>query len=216
MNKEPLLRSQSNTEPDTRQRIIEAALTEFSEHGLAGARVDRIAESAGANKAMIYYHFGSKRNLYMETARIGIQDVIRGLAHSIYSEVDLESALKALARRHTEMNLKNPRLRSILLRELANPESEILDVFADEVLTSEVPLRVRDRLREAFRDGLVDFDDVRQMQATLLSMTMGFFALAPMFRRILHLEDEEEFRQFAADRIDVVVDVFLNGIRVRS
>ena len=49
----------------TRQAILDAATAEFAEHGLAGARVDRIAEDAGANKRMIYYYFASKEDLYL-------------------------------------------------------------------------------------------------------------------------------------------------------
>ncbi|MGG5817867.1 TetR/AcrR family transcriptional regulator [Falsiroseomonas sp. HW251] len=49
----------------TRQRILDAALAEFAEKGLAGSRVDEIAERAGANKRMLYAHFGSKEELWM-------------------------------------------------------------------------------------------------------------------------------------------------------
>ena len=48
-----------------RIRILEAAKQEFSAHGLAGARVDRIAAKAGANKRMLYYHVGKKDDLYL-------------------------------------------------------------------------------------------------------------------------------------------------------
>ncbi len=48
----------------TRARILDAAIAEFSARGLAGARIDRIAEAAGANKRMIYVHFGSKDGLF--------------------------------------------------------------------------------------------------------------------------------------------------------
>ena len=49
----------------TRQAILDAATAEFAENGLSGARVDRIAEIAGANKRMIYYYFDSKEALYL-------------------------------------------------------------------------------------------------------------------------------------------------------
>jgi len=49
----------------TRQRILDAALVEFAENGLAGARVDEIALRAGANKRMLYAHFGSKEELWL-------------------------------------------------------------------------------------------------------------------------------------------------------
>jgi len=48
----------------TRQRFLDAAFDEFVEHGLAGARVDRIAAKAGASKQAIYSYFGSKEGLF--------------------------------------------------------------------------------------------------------------------------------------------------------
>jgi AcrR family transcriptional regulator len=56
----------NNRDPDrTRRRILDAALGEFSRHGLGGSRVDRIAARSGANKRMLYYYFGSKEELFL-------------------------------------------------------------------------------------------------------------------------------------------------------
>jgi AcrR family transcriptional regulator len=53
-------------DPDrTRADIIEVATQEFSEKGLAGARIDVIAETMQTSKRMIYYYFGSKEGLYI-------------------------------------------------------------------------------------------------------------------------------------------------------
>jgi len=48
-----------------RKRILRAATVEFARHGFGGARIDRIAKTAGANKRMIYYHVGDKEALYL-------------------------------------------------------------------------------------------------------------------------------------------------------
>ncbi|MCW2978042.1 MAG: transcriptional regulator [Actinomycetia bacterium] len=48
----------------TKRRIFEAATDEFARHGIAGARIDRIAKHAGANKQLIYAYFGSKQALF--------------------------------------------------------------------------------------------------------------------------------------------------------
>ncbi|PRB14159.1 TetR/AcrR family transcriptional regulator [Microbacterium sp. MYb62] len=50
----------------TRRLLLEAATAEFSERGLAGGRVDRIADDAGINKQRIYKYFGSKAELFDE------------------------------------------------------------------------------------------------------------------------------------------------------
>src|SRR5215471_8253775 len=48
----------------TKERILEAALAEFSAYGIAGARVDRIAQAAGCNKNLIYIYFEDKETLF--------------------------------------------------------------------------------------------------------------------------------------------------------
>ena len=49
----------------TQAAILAAATQEFARHGLAGARVDRIATRARANKRMLYYYFGGKDKLFL-------------------------------------------------------------------------------------------------------------------------------------------------------
>ena len=47
------------------ERILKAATGEFARFGLGGARVDRIAARAGANKRMLYYYYGNKEDLFL-------------------------------------------------------------------------------------------------------------------------------------------------------
>jgi AcrR family transcriptional regulator len=53
----------------TRERILKAALAEFSAHGIAGARVDRIAKTAKCNKNLIYIYFQDKEMLFTTILR---------------------------------------------------------------------------------------------------------------------------------------------------
>lgn len=73
---------------NSKERILEAAVSEFSQKGLDGARVDEIAAVSGVNKNMIYHHFNSKEQLFIavlervyETVRNRQQDLnIRGMS----------------------------------------------------------------------------------------------------------------------------------------
>ncbi|MFY9512298.1 MAG: TetR/AcrR family transcriptional regulator [Rubrivivax sp.] len=61
----------------SQQAILAAARDEFAEHGLGGARVDRIAERAALNKKLIYYYFENKDALFvavLEDAYRSIRD----------------------------------------------------------------------------------------------------------------------------------------------
>jgi TetR/AcrR family transcriptional regulator len=65
----PASRKPAGRPADSRAALLRAAAGEFSERGYDAARVDRIAARARLNKAMLYYHFGSKRSLYVEVLR---------------------------------------------------------------------------------------------------------------------------------------------------
>jgi AcrR family transcriptional regulator len=72
----------------TRQRLLEAAAEEFSALGIAGARVDRIAQAAECNKAMIYTYFGSKDQLFDAVFTLEVADRI---AEVTFDPTDLPS-----------------------------------------------------------------------------------------------------------------------------
>jgi AcrR family transcriptional regulator len=50
----------------TKARIFDAAVAEFARHGIAGARIDRIAAEAKANKQLIYAYYGNKAELFSQ------------------------------------------------------------------------------------------------------------------------------------------------------
>lgn len=60
----------------TRQRILAAATEEFAQHGIAGARVDRIAAAASTNKAQLYAYFGGKDRLFDAVFEASMQSIM--------------------------------------------------------------------------------------------------------------------------------------------
>ena len=60
----PQARTRPRDARATSELILTAATSEFARHGYAGARIDRIAYAAGANKRLIYVYFGDKDRLY--------------------------------------------------------------------------------------------------------------------------------------------------------
>src|SRR4029079_6458641 len=100
-----------------RLRILEAAKQEFSAHGLAGARVDRIAAKAGANKRMLYYHVGNKDELYLAVLE-GAYDKIRSEERGLDLEhLDPPEAIRRLIEFTWSYFLRNPEFLSLLQTE---------------------------------------------------------------------------------------------------
>jgi len=82
----------------TRQRILDAGLAEFSDKGLAGARIDVIAEVARSNKRMIYYYFESKEQLYIAVLEHAYIDMRQHEAALALDALDPPEAIRRLVR----------------------------------------------------------------------------------------------------------------------
>jgi AcrR family transcriptional regulator len=78
----PVAEERQRNADRSQSTILAAARDEFAEHGLGGARMDRIAERAGLNKRLIYYYFEDKDRLFqavLEQAYRHIRDEERRL-----------------------------------------------------------------------------------------------------------------------------------------
>ena len=62
----------------TKASILAAARVEFADRGFEGARVDAIAERAGANKRLLYHYFGNKEELYRAVLLDAYQEIRKG------------------------------------------------------------------------------------------------------------------------------------------
>ncbi|TYB50705.1 TetR/AcrR family transcriptional regulator [Nonomuraea sp. PA05] len=86
----------------TRAALLEAAREEFAAYGVAGARVDRIAERAGVNKERIYGHFGSKEKLFDTVVNEALDDLTTQIALPGADPVEYVAKLTDYYRSHPD------------------------------------------------------------------------------------------------------------------
>lgn len=99
----------------TRRRIVDAATVEFAAHGLAGARIDRIADRAGANKQLIYAYVGGKDQLFDAALEANIERLLDAVPFDA-------DDLPGYARRLRTFNDTHPELvRLVLWHSLERP-----------------------------------------------------------------------------------------------
>jgi AcrR family transcriptional regulator len=92
----------------TQARILAAAKKEFAKSGLAGARVDVIAERAKANKRMIYHYFNSKEDLFQRVLEDAYVDIRTAEQKLDLDRLAPREALERLVRFTWDYYLKNP------------------------------------------------------------------------------------------------------------
>ena len=98
----------------TRGRILEAAKAEFAAHGLGGARVDRIAASADANKRMLYYYFGNKDALFLAVLEGAYAHIREAEKQLRLTEIDPPEAIRRLVAFTWEYYLEHPEFMNLL------------------------------------------------------------------------------------------------------
>jgi TetR/AcrR family transcriptional regulator len=174
--------SRSRKTVPSRERLLSAAAAEFAARGFDGAKVDRIATTARINKAMIYYHFKSKANLYREVLR----DVFGAVAAAVVAVRDAGGSadvqLRAFIRALANASVSRPHFPAIWLREVAEGGRHV-----DQSVIAEV-VRVMQTLGAILADGKRDgqFGDVHPLvvQLGIVAPLLLFAATSPVRERL--------------------------------
>jgi AcrR family transcriptional regulator len=141
----------TNDPERTMADIIEVATHEFSEKGLAGARIDVIAEAMRTSKRMIYYYFGSKEGLYIRVLEEAYRR-IRAIETGLHLE-DLapEVALRKLVGFTVDYQLANPDFIRLVMTENIH-RGEFL---AQSKAIQKLNVPAIDAVREVYQRGVV-------------------------------------------------------------
>ncbi|MFB4301691.1 TetR/AcrR family transcriptional regulator [Actinomadura sp. NTSP31] len=167
----------------TRRRIFDAAVAEFTAHGLAGARIDRIARQARANKQAIYLYFGGKEKLFGEVVRCKVDEICRG---SDISPLDFADGVGLLF----DWYGQNPEQIRLLLWEALETRGE---VQGEPERRASYRERVREFRAAGVGAGLPDDEAVRAAQDrmfTILGLVAWNFAVPQLCRLVLDEDDE--------------------------
>jgi AcrR family transcriptional regulator len=160
--------------PDSRTTILRAAALEFAERGYDAARVDRIAARARLNKAMLYYHFGSKQALYLDVLRETFGAVgarARGIADGPgHAAAKLDAWIAAIV----EEAGARPWFPPVMLREIASGAPH-LDP-ATFAMMNAVFAAVRDIIVQGQREGTFRDVDPLLTHMTIMPPVLIFFA----------------------------------------
>jgi AcrR family transcriptional regulator len=130
------VRAATRVDPATRARVLRAAAELFAERGFHGTTVRDIATRAGANVAAGHYHFGSKRDLYIEVLRATFAEVrgvlARGGVQPSAAALDRmsRSKLEALLAKRVRLVLENLH-GALMQREMLDPSDALPIVVAE-------------------------------------------------------------------------------------
>ncbi len=181
---------------EARASILEAALREFAQEGVAGARTEAIARAAGVNKALLYYYYGDKESLYGAV----LDKVFSGLADKVNAVLDrdLPPREKVLAwvGAHFDYVASSRLYPRVVQREMMRAGrggSPHMRRLAERYLR---PLQMR--LLALIRDGIAtgEFREIDAMHFILstIAMVVSYFSMTPMIEIMTHSDPLSEVR----------------------
>ncbi len=168
---------------NTEQRILEAAEQVFIRDGLAGARMQDIANVASINKALLHYYFRTKDKLFEMIFRAKFNELMPKLSGYLAHDATLLETLDHFVDSYTEMLQRNPYMPIFVLSTInRNPD------FVKNVTTDLGQLLVA-RFEAEIAAGRIRSVQPHQFMMSLMGMCLFPYVGKPMFKRVFDLDD---------------------------
>ncbi len=196
----------------TKRRILKASRAEFARHGYSGARVDRIARAARANKRMLYYHVGNKDALYLEALEAAYADIRAAEQELQLEKMEPLAAIERLVRFTWDYFLANPEFIALLNTENLHKARHIKRSRHIGSMNSPVVATVGRILDEGVRRGLIR-PGIDPLQLYISIAALCYFYLSNLHTLTVVFDGGLKEQRALEARVAHVVDLVLNGLR---
>ncbi len=192
----------------TRVRIRAAAKAEFASKGMGGARVDAIARKAGANKQLMYHHFGSKDELFRLVLEEAYGDFRQAEAALALEELNPVEAIIRLVTFTWNYYLANPEFLTLVASENLHKARHIRDSPRMRDMSRQFVGRMRNILKRGVEMKLFHTDvDPVQLQITIAAI--GYYYLSNRFTGSVVFERDLMSKRALRERLDFNIKTIL-------
>ncbi|GAB3878851.1 TetR/AcrR family transcriptional regulator [Hymenobacter segetis] len=195
----------------TEELILEAAQAVFLEKGLAGARMQEIADRAGINKALLHYYFRSKEKLSALIIDRAIGVILPRVMAILETDQDLFDKIRQAVDQYLTFVSRNSFLPLFIVNEVnRNPQFFFRNVVAHEKPHLD---KFRRQVDEAVAQGRIRPVSSAQLLMNMMSMLIFPFLGKPVFQVALGLSDADFEREMESRRIEVA-EFIIRAIQV--
>ncbi|MBB87036.1 MAG: hypothetical protein CMP06_07025 [Xanthomonadales bacterium] len=193
--------------------ILELALEEFGLHGFEGTNISDIATKAGVAKPLIHYHFETKEKLWQAAVSFGMEKLgaeFRNLNFEL-KDLDALAALSVAVRRYTYFCARNHSVTNIVVQEIGRGSERA--EWLKETYLKPMYMVAESFLQAASANGELRPAHPGHLLSMVSGAINGFFAFSDLLSEMYELDPLTE--ESAGEHAEMVVDILLNGLRVR-
>jgi len=194
----------------TEENILQAANSVFQKRGLAGARMQEIADEARINKAMLHYYYRSKQKLFEAVFMQAFKKFLPHVNKIFNSDASVFEKIRQFVDSYISFVMENPYLPTFLIQEINN-NPEFAKTFF-QTNNAPDPSMFERQILEEIKNGVLKQIDPKQLLMNLISLSVFPFVGRGLIREILKL-DEDSFMAMMEERKTLVAELIINAIK---
>jgi len=201
-----MLEEKQNTE----KTILEAAKEVFVEYGFDGASMQKIADRAGINKALLHYYFRSKEKLFEATFREVFYSMVPPLINTVKEEMSLEEKITIFVEKYIDTLRDNPLVPLFILHELNRNPENLPELVKESGID---PAIFFSQINSEIESGNIRPVPPHHLMINILALSVFPFVAKPIIKGLFFNRDNDEFNKFIEERKEIVTTFILNAIK---
>lgn len=195
----------------TEEKILKAAKHIFENKGMAGARMQEIADKAKINKSLLHYYYRSKQLLFEAVFTIAFNKIAPKIKDILNSDQPLFVKIQEFSKNYITFIIKHPYLPNFILQEL-NREPEFVKKLFSNKLFPDIQ-KFKNQITQEVKNGKIRPIDAEQLFINILALNIFPFIGAPLIKGFINASDSD-YNTILEKRKTDVADFIINAIKL--
>ena len=196
---------------NTETEILIAAKEIFQQKGMAGARMQEIADKAKINKALLHYYYRSKQLLFEAVFKSAFSLLAPQLNKVLNDDSDLFEKIRKFTENYVSFVIKHPYLPNFVVQEL-NKNPEFVQKLRSEKNFPSIE-KFKLQVSDAVNQGIIKPIEAEQLFINIISLNIFPFIGEPLLMALVNM-DKESYNKILENRKTEVAEFIINSIKI--
>mgnify|MGYP000632670696 FL=1 len=196
---------------NTETEILIAAKEIFQQKGMAGARMQEIADKAKINKALLHYYYRSKQLLFEAVFKSAFSMLAPQLNKVLNDDSDLFEKIRKFTENYVSFVIKHPYLPNFVIQEL-NKNPEFVQKLRSEKNFPSIE-KFKLQVSDAINQGIIKPIEAEQLFINIISLNIFPFIGEPLLMALVNV-DKESYNKILENRKTEVAEFIINSIKI--
>lgn len=195
---------------DTQQKIFQAAQKVFVRRGLAGARMQEIADEAGINKSLLHYYFRTKEKLFDEIFEEAISLIAPKIVQLMISDLPLTEKIKGFVNEYIDALINHPHIPIFIFHELSTNPQLMTKLILGEGVNPTIFIK---QVKAEIKAGTIRDIQAEQLLVNIISLCIFPFIARPVIEGVVFKGNTKAVDTFLKVRKKEIYDFVMHSIK---